>query len=95
MHLAALKAWDTIRRRRTEEGYYEWLVEKERKEERARLRNIILSLGGLNDRTYRIPLILRRKNGLGLDEMATELRAFGYTFDDGEDLYRTITSYWG
>lgn len=54
-------------------------------------RKAIRELGGVSDKDYEvIPRWARRKKGLPLDELATELKAYGYEFEDGDQLHNFL-----
>lgn len=83
---AALKAWETIRRRRMERMTDEEWEEEERAQERMeqecwvrRIRSLVLKYGGINDRDYNryVPLWLRRKTGWSLELVIEELQNHG------------------
>lgn len=78
----------------TAEQQEELLMKEARKESdiyMKQLRKAILSLGGVRDSLYKVPVYLRRKKGYGLDELRTELTSLGFVFQDTEELYEFLT----
>lgn len=78
----------------TAEQQEEVLMKEARKESdiyMKQLRKAILSLGGVRDSLYKVPVYLRRKKGYGLDELRTELTSLGFVFQDTEELYEFLT----
>lgn len=75
------------------QGVIEEFYSKEKSKESKKLRRLILGLGGVKDGDYAlIPKFVKRKGGRGLDELATELRSYGYQFEDGNALYQSLTN---
>ena len=92
---AALKAWETIRAKRANnqsefQAFCEAL-EQEEKEYKKELRKAIIKIGGVRDKDFEnIPVTLKRKNGVSLDEMVIELQGFGYNVQDSSDVFSLI-----
>ena len=73
------------------QGVIEQFYHKEKEKEGKKLRRLIIGLGGIKDGDYElIPKNLKRKGGQGLDELATELKNYGYQFEDGNNLYQVL-----
>lgn len=92
---AALKAWETIRAKRANnqsefQAFCE-VMDQEEKEYKKELRKAILRIGGVWDKDFEnIPVTLKRKNGLSLDEIVIELQGFGYNVQDSNDVFKLI-----
>lgn len=92
---AALKAWETIRAKKANsqsefQAFCE-VVEQEEKEYKKELRKAIIKIGGVWDKDFEnVPVSIKRKNGVPLDEMVIELQGFGYNVQDSNDLFRLI-----
>ena len=75
-----------------ESEIYQQILWKEEEAEKKKLRKLILEMGGINDKDYDfIPKYLKRKKGRGLDELAGELKEFGYGTECANDVYSLIS----
>jgi len=91
---AALKAWETIRRRKQERATeeeqreeMERMYEEEKAQYRKEIRDTIRDLGGINDSDYEsVPIWAKRRAGRKMDEVVMDLKEQGHYVEGADDV---------
>lgn len=70
-------------------------LERQREQEKRNFRRVVMMLGGVRPKgDYEsLPRWCRRRNGRTLDDLATEVRAYGYQVQDANDLWEMLWLY--